>query len=110
MRLFVGAKIALPTGPPFLHPFPLFTCRSANATEQPAEISGVEGVTFPSLPDCPRCATPTVEDELKQFGMCSQCKVNAMFSRGSFWKRLLLLLHEIRDGGRLARGCRSVLL
>ncbi|CAM9744168.1 unnamed protein product, partial [Hapterophycus canaliculatus] len=33
-----------------------------------------EGVTFPSLPDCPRCSTPTIEEELSQFGMCSQCK------------------------------------
>lgn len=40
-----------------------------------------EGVTFPSLPDCPRCSTPTYEDELAQFGMCAQCKV----CRVVFW-------------------------
>lgn len=48
-----------------------------NAARQPLEASGVEGVTFPSLPDCPCCSTPTMEDELSQFGMCSQCKVKA---------------------------------
>lgn len=58
--------------------------RLANATGQPADLSGVEGVTFPSLPDCPLCSTPTMEDELSQFGMCSQCKVER-FLRGSRW-------------------------
>lgn len=48
-----------------------------NAARQPLEASGIEGVTFPSLPDCPCCSTPTMEDELSQFGMCSQCKVTA---------------------------------
>eukprot|EP00903_Cladosiphon_okamuranus_P011300 g10655.t1 len=48
--------------------------QAAKKTAQPAGVSRVEGVTFPSLPDCPRCSTPTAEDELSQFGMCSQCK------------------------------------
>lgn len=44
-------------------------------TSQPAEKSSIEGVEFPSLPDCPRCSTPSIKDELEKFGMCLQCKV-----------------------------------
>ncbi|CAM9679444.1 unnamed protein product [Ectocarpus sp. 8 AP-2014] len=47
---------------------------TTKANQRAAEKSGVEGITFPSLPDCPRCSMPTTEDELSRFEMCSQCK------------------------------------
>ncbi|CAM9463272.1 unnamed protein product [Scytosiphon promiscuus] len=51
------------------------------AKERTKEERKIEGVTFPSLPDCPRCSTPTIEDELSQFGMCSQCKAQEISSK-----------------------------
>lgn len=43
---------------------------------QPRTKSNIEDISFPTLPDCPLCSAPTIEDELSQFGMCSQCRVS----------------------------------
>ncbi|CAB1111382.1 unnamed protein product [Ectocarpus sp. CCAP 1310/34] len=54
---------------------------TTKANQRAAEKSGVEGITFPSLPDCPRCSMPTTEDELSRFDMCSQCKAQDISSK-----------------------------
>ncbi len=60
-------------------------------------------MAFPSLPDCPSCSAPTTEDELSQFGMCSQCKVRRFQSalpgetgEASFWVRPPPLFVDVR--------------
>ncbi|CAM9702236.1 unnamed protein product, partial [Choristocarpus tenellus] len=37
-----------------------------------------EEVVFPDLPDCPRCSSPATTQELEDWGMCSQCKADAI--------------------------------
>ncbi|CAN0560964.1 unnamed protein product, partial [Ectocarpus sp. 12 AP-2014] len=54
---------------------------TTKANQRAAEKSGVKGITFPSLPDCPRCSMPTTEDELSRFEMCSQCKAQEISSK-----------------------------